>query len=122
MRHEIVPLRHEHLMQWYGDDGRAPTVKGIAAFVDGELAAIAGFRITQGVVIAFCDLKESARPFRHAIHRTALKLMDEAKARHRRIVAVCDEREPTAPKWLRRLGFEPEDNGIWAWHRGAVNG
>lgn len=119
MPHEIVPLRHEHLSEWYGEEGRQPTVKGIAAFVDGKLAAVAGFMIVGGRVVAFCDLKEEARPYRKSIHQTALKLMADAKQRHKRIIAYCDPKEPTAPNWLRRLGFREEDGGIWAWQISA---
>lgn len=112
---EIVPLTHEHLEAWYGHDGRAPTVKGIAGFVDGKLVAVAGFWLNKGVVIAFCSLKHEARPYKLLIHRTALKLFAEAKQRHKRIIAVCDANEPTAPNWLRRLGFRHEEGDIWSW-------
>jgi len=116
-RPEIVPLAREHLVEWYGDDGRGPTVKGIAATLDGKLIAIAGFRLTGGHVIAFCDLRDEARPWKAAIHRTAIRLIRDAKARHRRIVALCDENEPTAPRWLSRLGFKPEEGIVWAWQQ-----
>lgn len=111
----IVPLEREHLVEWYGDDGRGPTVKGIAAFLDGKLIAVAGLRITAGHVIAFCDLRDEARPWKVAMHRTAVRLLDEAKARHRRILAICEEHEPTAERWLTRLGFKPQEDGVWEW-------
>lgn len=113
----IVPLERDHLIEWYGDDGRGPTVKGVAAFLDDKLIAIAGFRMSGGHVIAFCDLKDEARPWKAAIHRTAVKLIQEAKTRHRRIIAICDESEPTAPKWLRRLGFNQDEGEVWVWQR-----
>ena len=109
---EIVPLRREHLIERYGEMGAGPTIKGIAALLDGRVIAIAGFRLVQGKVwVVFCDLTDEARPLKVTMHRTALKLMAEAKTQHRRILAVCDEREPTAPRWLKRLGFEPDENG-----------
>lgn len=112
---EIVDLTHAHLVEWYGADGRGPTVKGVAAFLDGKMIAVAGFKITHGHVIAFCDLKPEARPWKAAIHRTAVRALKEAKLRHRRIVAFCEENEPTAAKWLTRLGFEQERGNVWAW-------
>lgn len=115
MAHEIVPLTHEHLAEWYGEEGYQPTVKGIAGFVDGKLVAVAGFWLSRGNVIAFCELRDEARPFRKTIHRTALELMEAAKQRHKRIIALCDPNEPTAPNWLRRLGFVEGDGGIWEW-------
>lgn len=110
-----MPLTHEHLQEWYGESGRAPTVKGVAGFVDGELVAVAGFALTAGKVVAFCELKEEARPYKTAIHRTAVRLFKDAMRYHRRILAYCDENEPTAPAWLRRLGFEAQEDGVWVW-------
>jgi hypothetical protein len=112
---EIVPLTHEHMRQWFGDIGGVPTVKGIAGFVDGNLVAVAGFRILRGEVLAFCGLKDEARPFKKTMHQTALHLMAEAKQRHKRILAKCDPDEPTAPAWLRRLGFTHEEGDLWVW-------
>ena len=116
MTPEIVPLSHDHLVEWYGEAGRGPTVKGITAFLDGQMIAVAGFRISGGHVVAFCDLKDEARPFKAAIHRTAVRLLAEAGKRHRRILAICDDNEATAPKWLSRLGFRPTDEPeVWEW-------
>ena len=119
MGYEIVPLTHEHLADWYGEEGYLPTVKGIAAFVDGKLVAVAGFWLSKGNVIAFCNLRDGARPYRKTIHRVALELMAEAKRRHKRIIALCDRNEATAPNWLRRLGFVPAEGDIWEWRIGA---
>lgn len=115
MKPEIVPLTHELLAEWYGDKAYQPTVKGVAAFVDGKMVALAGFWLSKGNVIAFCELRDEARPFRKTIHKTALDLMDEAKRRHKRIIALCDENEPTAPNWLRRLGFRQGEGDVWEW-------
>ncbi|RWF71865.1 hypothetical protein [Mesorhizobium sp.] len=115
MGHSIVPLTRDHLIEWYGDKGRGPTVRGIAGLVDGKLVAVAGLWYSAGNVIAFCSLKDGARPYRHAIHRTALSILSEAKARHKRIMAVCDRDEITSAKWLTRLGFKPDDGDVWIW-------
>lgn len=115
MSTEIVPLTHEHMRQWCGETGSLPTIKGIAGYADGKLVAIAGFRIFRGEVVAFCDLRDGARPFKKLIHKTALKLMASATKHHRRIVAQCDPNEPTAPSWLRRLGFHHVEGDLWEW-------
>lgn len=115
MAHQVVPLEREHLVEWYGDRGNGPTVRGIAGLVDGQLVAVAGLMYSGGNVIAFCSLKDEARPFRHTIHRTALAIMEEAKARHKRIIALCDRDEKTSAKWLTRLGFKPDDGDVWTW-------
>lgn len=118
----IEPLTHSHLEEWYGDRGRGPTVKGIAGFVDGKLVAVAGVMIRSGKVLAFCDLREEARPYKHHIHRTAMRILSEAKQHHRRIIAYCDRSEEGSAKWLARLGFREEENGVWAWNDGALDG
>lgn len=109
----ISPLTHADLEEWYGDKGRGPTMKGIAGRLDGELIAVAGFVIVMGQVVAFCDLKPQARPWKAAIHRTAVSLIREASARHRRILAYCDGEEAGSSKWLRRLGFQPDEKDVW---------
>ncbi|AWC25595.1 hypothetical protein WHT83_06225 [Aminobacter sp. P9b] len=119
MTPEIVPLTHEHLADWYGQEGYLPTVKGIAGFVDGKLVAVAGFWLTQGKVIAFCNLRDEARPLRKTMHKTAIDLIETAKKQHKRIIARCDPDEPTAPNWLRRLGFQHEEGDIWSWQISA---
>lgn len=120
MAYEIVPLKHEHLAAWYGDEAYQATIKGVAAFVDGKLAAVAGFHIVRGTVVAFCGLSDEARRYRKTIHKTALELMEEAKGRHKRILALCDPKEPTAPNWLKRLGFRQGEGDVWEWRIGEA--
>jgi hypothetical protein len=115
MAHEIVPLTRDHLLEWYGDQGAGPTVRGIAAILDGKLVAIAGLYFARGQVIVFCALKDEARPYKVTIHKTALALIADAKARHKRIVAICDPSETSSAGWLARLGFRQEEGDLWAW-------
>jgi hypothetical protein len=114
-RPEIVPLRRGHLVEWFGEDGLRPTVKGIAVLLDGKLIAIAGVRYVHGTVVMFCGLREEARAFKKTTHKVAIELVREASGRHRRIIAEPDDDEPTSRRWLSRLGFEPDDDGIWVW-------
>lgn len=45
-----------------------------------------------------------------AIHRRARRLLDELREDGiGRLWCFCDEREPTAERWLRRLGFRPQE-------------
>lgn len=112
---EIVPLTQDHLVELYGPDGRIPTVKGVAGLLDGEVIGAGGFAIAAGKVIAFCEIRDAAREFKTAIHRSAIRLMLEARERHRMIMAECDPKEVGAPKWLSRLGFEEISKGAWVW-------
>lgn len=87
-----------------------PTVKALAAEVDGKLLAVAGFAIAGGRYYAFCDLSsEEARPHKIAVARAARRLFAEARASSiRYIYAQCDPKEAGAERWLRSLGFVPD--------------
>ena len=111
----LVPLTHEHLVEWHGDAGRGPTVKGIAGFIGGKLVAVAGLIYYPGTVVAFCELRDEARPHKVLIGLTAARMLREAKQRHKRIVAMIDNAEPTAERWLARLGFRHEQGDLWIW-------
>jgi hypothetical protein len=116
MTARVEPLRREHLVAWHKDKGAGPTIlRGVAGFVDDQLVAVAGLVFAGGHVVAFCDLKEEARPHKTLIHWAATKLMREAKKRHKRIIAQCDPQEPGAARWLQRLGFVHEEGDLWAW-------
>ena len=112
----IEPLLRQHLVEWDSQRGNGPTIlRGIAGFVDDELVAVAGLVSSGGLIVAFCNLKDAARPHKTLIHWSAIKLMREAKKRHKRIMAHCDPDEPGAARWLQRLGFKNEEGDIWAW-------
>lgn len=111
----LVPLTHEHLVEWHGEEGRRPSVKGVAGYVEGKLVAVAGLFYMPGNVVAFCDLKDEARPHKLLIGLTARLILRDAMKRHRRIIAMIDRSEPTAEAWLSRLGFKHEQGDLWIW-------
>jgi len=111
----IVPLTHDHLVEMLGEDGRRPSVKGIAAYVGGKLVGVGGLFFMPGHVVAFCELREEARPYRTTIAMAAAVLIREAKRRHKRIIAMIDRTEPTAEKWLTKLGFTHQQGDLWTW-------
>ncbi len=122
----LVPLTHDHLVEWHGETGRNPSMRGIAAFIGGNLVAVAGLAFRPGTVFAFCELRDEARPHKLLLAWSAAKLLRDAKAKHKRIATFHDASEPTSERWLRRLGFEPtgtcladEQNNtqreVWIW-------
>lgn len=113
---EVSPLTRDHLIEWYEEQGQAPTVKGIAVHLDGELVAIGGLRHLSGRWFAFVDLKPEIRPHKTFIHRQATKYLKEQKSRHRRLFALREDSEPTSGRWLSVLGFKEVTEDIWQWH------
>lgn len=97
-----------------------PTTEGLAADLDGKLIGIGGFAHYQGRVWAFLNLTPEARPFKVTLHRAALDLMKRARARgFFNVYAQTDGSEPTADRWLKRLGFAPQPpaygKGLYRW-------
>src|SRR4051812_21119541 len=88
-----------------------PSVKAIAAVLDGRVIGVAGLAFKDGVVVAFCDTTDELKRFRTFLHRRAVAFMREARAGHRMIYAQMSHEEPTAKRWLTRLGFTPVDEG-----------
>jgi len=111
----LVPLTREHIIEMVGEEeGRRPTFKGIAGFVGGKLVAVAGLRYLPGHVLVFCHLKDEARPYAHTIALAGAVLIREAKRRHKRLIAMRDDKEPTSERWLTRLGFRPSETTVAA--------
>lgn len=114
---EVCELNRSHLIDWYGEDGKLATVKGLAVFLDGELSAIGGLRYLQGKWFAFTDIKDDLRTRRVFIHRTTTRYLNSQLASHRVIYTVQDQHEKTAARWLAALGFVPFNGDIWRWRR-----
>lgn len=115
---KIVPLTRAHLVEWFGDRGQEPTFKGVAGLVDDKLAAIGGVRFIGGRLVAFCGVRDEARRFPKALHQAAKQLFADLGKHHARIIAERDDDEPNSARWLERLGFRPDDDGIWVWRNG----
>lgn len=111
----VVDLKRDHLVAWFGDDGNQPTVKGKAAILDDEVIGVGGLAHVAGHWFAFTDLKPEAKRYKVFLHRTVSRYLAGQRGRHKRIFASEDGKEPTAEKWLSRLGFKPEQSGVWVW-------
>ena len=116
----IAPLTVDDLAEF--GRGTFPSVKGIAARLDGCLVAIGGIAFIDGRVVAFCDLRPAARPYKVTIYGEARGIMDAARRDGRRLIwAEADPAEPNARRWLQRLGFRPHPagEGIYQWQLSA---
>jgi hypothetical protein len=101
-----IPYRARAYTAWLGD--KILGIGGIAVLPD-------------GTALAFLELADGANRYAVTLHKAALKTIEDAKARGiRRIVAQPDTSQPTAKRWLARLGFEPitiDNEEIYLWQR-----
>lgn len=104
--------------------GRAigPSFKAIVGILDGEPIGVGGIAYAGGLCIAFCDLKPIAKRYRIALHRAACAILVEEKRRSAVIFAEANSDEPTAVRWLTRLGFEHVHGNLWQWRRAKTDG
>lgn len=93
------------------------TLSARIATVNNRMVGCGGVAWIDGRVFVFLDLKPSARRYKLALVKAAKEVVDEVRADGCRVMyAQRDPTEPTADKWLRRLGFEPTlKPGIYRW-------
>ncbi len=84
---------------------------------EGRIIAIGGFAYVGNCIVGFMDAKPRARKYPIALHKAALKIMQEARARGYRSIATLADMEvsPAAERWLVRLGFAPNEDGTHRW-------
>lgn len=88
---------------------------------DGEdIKGIGGIAyLPDGTALAFLHLAKGANRYAVTLHRMAKTILAEAAQRGiRKIIARADPAQPTAERWLTRLGFEPimvDGERIWIW-------
>lgn len=95
-------------------------IRAITGTVDGEIKGIGGLAyLPDGTAVAFLEMAEGAERYKVTLHRAALRVIEEAKARGvRKIVAQADLTRDTAERWLDRLGFAPvevDGERVWIW-------
>lgn len=110
---EVRPATREDAIAFMGECRH--TMKAFVAIHDGEPIALGGLAFIKGRVVAFCDLGDGqAKQRPKTLHKAALAVMKAAlESGHRYVFAERDIEEPTAARWLSRLGFKPiDDNGM----------
>lgn len=117
-RLEIVPATTALLTEYYGE---APTKSQRAwvGLLDGKPVGVAGFLIGGQYITIFSDLKDAIRPYKREIWRASAYIMAQAKRYRTPVIAIADPDEPTAPRFLSRLGFEfvgsCSDGDVYQW-------
>lgn len=86
-----------------------PPLHGFCIEIDGEVEGMIGIMLIDGNWTIFANLTEAARRFKMHIMRSAVRVMDIARNLGiSQIRADKAESEPMADKWLKNLGFIPE--------------
>lgn len=104
----IIPSRASDV-EHFSNKPPPYTLNALTAVLDGEVIGMGGTaRLPDGTLMAFLELKPGANRYAVTLHKTALRIMREAKERGaRRILATADPSIEAAPRWLERLGFKP---------------
>lgn len=104
----------EDIASVVGDDSPLRvSFKAVAGVIDGDVVGVGGVAFVKGRVIAFCELKPEMRAYKVRMHKEALRVIADAKSRHRIIYAQASEKEPTAVRWLTRLGFKLHEGTLY---------
>ena len=102
----------------FAPDGPRPTTRAYVADLDGDIIGIFGLMFSQGRWLAFCDLKDEARPFKKTIVKTAKMIFREAEELGiKYIYAEANPSEKMAVRWLISLGFDIDPRGkhLYRW-------
>lgn len=114
----IRPATADDIARFY--KGRYPfTATAIVGVVRGRIIGCGGVGQVDGRLVAFCNLKPSARRYKISLVKAAIGIIAEAKAGGAKYIwAEADPREPGAVRWLASLGFKPTTHPRlfrWAW-------
>lgn len=110
MKAELRPVTPDDVLQFVGEPSPY-RMRGLAGVVDGEVIGLGGIALLPDqTAIAFVHLSDEARKHPILLHRAALTTLADAKARGiRKIIAMADDDQPAAERWLIRLGFRREE-------------
>lgn len=88
------------------------------------ILGVGGIAFLPGGVEAFVQAAPNAHDYPVAFHRAGLMAMKMIHSTGvREVVASCDADNPTACRWLKRLGFDQAamqqlpGKIVWIWHR-----
>jgi hypothetical protein len=113
----IRPATRDDLEKYYRTKKIQYTQTAFVGVVRGRLVGCGGVAYAEGRVIAFCDLKPSARRYKMSIVRAAYKVIKHVQETGVKIMyAEANPDEPGAERWLTSLGFEQTTvRGIYSW-------
>lgn len=107
-RVEVRPTTQDDVERFFGKP-LPYRARALTAFVGDKIIGIGGVAmLPDGSALAFLDMAEGAERYAVTLHKTALRVLSDAKQRGIRKIAACaDLTKPAAVRWLIRLGFHP---------------
>ncbi len=106
MRNSSRPATESDIKALYGN---VPvTMRARVMEVDGEIAAILGYRLIEGAAVVFSEIRKPIP--RSAIWREARQFMSALK-----LPAICVAESPASVPLLKRLGWETENDEVFTW-------
>lgn len=107
----MIQLRPATQADWLAWHDSLPPSRVRAWVIDDDGASLALGGVKYGgpcdIPCVFFALKDDARARKKTLHKFARIAIAHVLERESQVVAIRDEKEPTADRWLRRLGFEP---------------
>lgn len=101
----------EDLIAWFGNV--PATMRAVVVEDDGRVVGIAGLMRGADHLQAFSAIKEELRPHKRVLVRVARMVQQMIEDVPGPVLAVCSEKEPTAPGLLSALGFRHWMDGVW---------
>jgi hypothetical protein len=112
---EIVPATAELLDVYFGETP-APRIRGYVALLDGRPIGVGGFAYRGGTVEVFSNIKPEMKQYRVTLFKVARMIMRHVEIVGLPAFATPDPDEPTADRFLARLGFERvSDSEVFRW-------
>lgn len=108
MNPEIRPTTQDDVERFFGKP-MPYRARAVTAVVGEKIIGIGGVAmLPDGSALAFLDMADGAERYAVTLHKTALRVIADAKRRGIRKIAACaDLTKPAAVRWLIRLGFHP---------------
>ena len=110
----VKPATEALIKEYYG--GTLPlTMRGYVVLNDDdEVVGVAGFlRKSKDVMVVFSEGDAEAYSDKKLVMRLSRHMMRLADEKGWTLIADPDDTIPTAAHFLRRLGFEPDEEGLY---------
>lgn len=114
----FVPATLDRIHQYYGE-GLPVTIRGYVVLNDDdEVVGVTGFiRKKKDVMVIFSEGKPEAYADKRMVMRLTRKMMGIADVNGWTLIADPDKTIETSQHFLGRLGFEPDEEGVYTrWH------